>query len=708
MGIPLITQIQRADNGGTALAMMLGYFGKYVSIQEMRKVCIASRNGSDFRQICTAAEHYGLTADVIELSSDEITKNKLPLLVGWKKKYYAVVTKITSKKVVLMDPAKGKYSITREKFDKSFLGKAIMLKPGKDFERGGKRPGVLELLSDRLYGYKKWLFLLAVFSAAGVFLNIYYLKYKQVMVDEVMSGKNKDSFLFISIVMTVIMLVQFGVNLANTLVKANVSRNMAAASGADIYKRLFRLPISFFEKISRGEIIERLESNASIDGMLLSTLAPKIFNAFALCFYGFLIYSYHAGMATILIIMYLVISFITMGLQKYSVMINRSILSSNESIRSSLLNALNSIDSIKASGSEDKFFHLWNEQNNELRNQKGRSLKLDSAFTILQIFQGLLISSTMLIMGAYFIIKGEITMGVLSCIQSVFSSFSSTMSSLFSTAKQFQNMRTSLERINDIKYYDTVKEIPIDVDPDPDKLKGEIEASHITFRYNEGDAPVLKDVSLSIHPGEMVALVGASGCGKSTLMKIVGGMYQVQEGSVTYDGRRREEIPDVVFHSSIGCVDQEINMFADSVRQNLKMWDETVEDYEMILAANDAQIYKRIIKNSHGFDSMISGNGRNYSGGEQQRLELARTLAAEPSIMILDEFTSSLDALTEKKVFDAIRQKGVSCLIAAHRFSTVVECDRIVVMEHGVVVEEGTHSELFAANGLYCKLLSLQ
>ncbi|MCR5452983.1 MAG: peptidase domain-containing ABC transporter [Lachnospiraceae bacterium] len=708
MGIPLITQIQVSDNGGAALAMMLGYYKRHVSIQEMRKVCISSRNGSDVKQVCDAAAHYGLDYEVKTLEAEELKNKMFPLLICWRKRYYCIVTKISKNKVMLIDPAKGKHTITFKKFKNSYGGKAIFLKPGADFKPGGKVPGTLEMLADRLYGYRKWLLLLSVFSAAAVVINIYFLKYKEIMVDDVMSGQHRGKFLFVSVMITALMLIRFIVDISNTLVKSSVSRKMSAESGAEIYKRLFRLPLAYYEKISRGEIMERMERNMTIDNTLLSSLAPRVFNAFALIFYVFLIFDYNVWLATTLISVYIIFSLIMMAVQSYGVMINRSIVSSNETMRSSLLNALNSIDSIKASGSEDKFFHLWTEQTNELKNERTRSLGMDAVFSMCQTLQGLLTSAIMLIMGAYLIIQGELTMGILSCIQSLFSSFGTTLTSLFSTTKQLQNMRTSLERINDIKTFDTIPEIPLSKVEEPDKLRGDIVASNLVFKYNEGDEPVLHDVSITIHPGEMIALVGASGCGKSTLMKLIAGMYQVQEGSITYNGMNRDEIPDIVFHSSIACVDQEVNMFADSVRANLKMWDETVEDFEMILACRDAQIHKRIIKNNYGYDSMISGNGRNYSGGEQQRLELARALAAEPSLMILDEFTSALDALTEQKVFSAIRDKNVSCLIAAHRFSTVVECDKIIVMDHGRIVEQGTHSELYAAKGLYYKLLCLQ
>ena len=708
MKIPLIMQIQVSDNGGAALAMMLGYFGKNVTLQEMRTRCVSSRNGSNVGQVCAAADAYGLDAQVLSLPAEALRQQKLPLLICWKKKYYAVLTRLTDRTATLLDPAKGQTTVTMEKFVAQYTGRAIALTPRADFVPGGKLPNTFSMLRERLRGYEKWLLLLSGFSAAGVLLSMVYLDFKKKLIDDVMSGAKPETLTVLAAAMLAIVLLRFLISTAGTLVNARVSRRMAARSGAAIYKKLVRLPLSFFEKVSRGEIMERLERNASIDRSLLTTLAPKMFNAFALCFYLILIYRYNALLSTVLIGVHLLISLAMLLLQKRIVTVNRSILSTGESVRASMMAALNTIDSIKASGSERQFFQIWNDQMNESLRSGQSALGLDSAYSMLETLQSVAESAVLLILGAYLIIYGHLTMGMLASVSSVFSSISSTMTNMLSTTRQMQTMRTGLERINDLMTQDSIPEVPLPPDAAPDKLSGGVRAEHLTYRYNEGDEAVLHDVSLTIAPGELVALVGASGCGKSTLMKLLSGMYQVQQGSITYDGMTRAEIPDTVFYSSVGCVDQEINMFADTVRANLKMWDPTVEDFEMVLAARDAQIHERILQNPQGYDSLIAGNGRNYSGGEQQRLELARALSSEATLLFLDEFTSALDALTEDRVFRAIRDKRTTCLIAAHRLSTIVGCDRIIVMEAGNIVEMGTHEELFAAGGLYSRLIELQ
>ena len=316
---------------------------------------------------------------------------------------------------------------------------------------------------------------------------------------------------------------------------------------------------------------------------------------------------------------------------------------------------------------------------------------------------GNLMSAVLLFGGVVFIINGNFTMGMMSAFQAMLRKVNGSLKSFMSTGQSLQMMRSDIERVDDILERDG--ETIIRTKGDADKLNGEVEVKHLSYRYNSGDAFAVDDVSFRVEQGQMVAVVGATGCGKSTLLKMLAGLYAPASGEILYDGKKRDEIPDVVFHSSVGSVDQELIFFEDSMKENLKMWDKTIEDYEMILAARDAQIHDRIMQNSETYDALVLENGRNYSGGELQRLELARALSQEPTIMLLDEFTSALDAITEEKVFQAIRDKGTTCILAAHRLSTVKQCDQILVMKNGRIVERGSHEELCQDGTLYRQLI---
>jgi ABC-type bacteriocin/lantibiotic exporter with double-glycine peptidase domain len=311
-------------------------------------------------------------------------------------------------------------------------------------------------------------------------------------------------------------------------------------------------------------------------------------------------------------------------------------------------------------------------------------------------------------MGAYFVTHGNFTLGGMSLFQGILGSMINSVGNCISAADQLQTMRTGIERLNDINRRETRQSIPLDDGHDEkvNKLRGSVSAKDICYRYNSGDRLALDHVSIEAAPGQMIAIVGSTGCGKSTLLRILADLYKAESGEILYDGRRREEIPDVIFHSSVSTVDQEAVMFEDSIYNNIKMWDSTIENYEVVLAARDAQIHERVIREKKDYGAMIEENGRNFSGGELQRFELARALAHEPTLLLLDEFTSALDALTEEKAMNAIREKGTTCVIVAHRLSTIIDCDRIYVMDKGRIVQEGTHSELSGQEGLYKELVS--
>ncbi|MBR3005608.1 MAG: ATP-binding cassette domain-containing protein, partial [Erysipelotrichaceae bacterium] len=362
----------------------------------------------------------------------------------------------------------------------------------------------------------------------------------------------------------------------------------------------------------------------------------------------------------------------------------------------------------KSTGSEKDFFSMWYESLMQANESRMDSMRINRVMSMVDGVHSFLLRAVQLFLGAYFIGQGRLTLGTMTMFQNVFGNMRSSLSSALSSMNAMQTMRTNIERVNDIMNRETPKEIPLEEGVEYEKLRGNISVNNVCYRYNNGDDLALDNVSLEIKQGQMIALVGGTGCGKSTLLKVIADLYKAESGEICYDGKKREEIPDVVFHSSIMTVDQEATTFDDTVYANIRMWDDTVEDFEVILAARDAQIHDRIMSDRLGYNTKILENGQNFSGGEIQRLELARALAHEPTILFLDEFTSALDALTEDKVIKSIRDKGTTCVIVAHRLSTIVDCDCIYVMDKGKIVEKGTHSELYALDGLYKKLVSSQ
>ncbi|MBO7702973.1 MAG: ATP-binding cassette domain-containing protein, partial [Solobacterium sp.] len=281
--------------------------------------------------------------------------------------------------------------------------------------------------------------------------------------------------------------------------------------------------------------------------------------------------------------------------------------------------------------------------------------------------------------------------------------------SLISAGQTMQEMRTEIERVEDVMEYE---EDPVfnseHADPDESlkKLSGEVTLSHVTFGYSPLSDPLIRDFSLHLEPGSRVALVGPTGCGKSTIAKLVSGLFQPWEGTITFDGKTQQEIDRSVFTGSLAVVDQDITLFEDTIANNIKMWDTSIEDFEMILAAKDAQIHEDIMSRPDGYNHVLIEGGNDFSGGQRQRIEIARVLAQDPRIIILDEATSALDARTEYEVVRSIKDRGITCIVIAHRLSTIRDSDEIIVLDHGEVVERGTHEELYQNDGLYRQLVT--
>ena len=727
MRIPVRIQMTAGENGAAALYMMLGYFEKYVSMEELREICVASRNGSSPEQICKAAEFYGLNAEIKELSFEELKNQKFPLVVQWRKRYYGIIKRISPKLVYAIDPSKGEIKIPIEKFKTMITGKTILFSKGKDFVPGGKKDSLLSLILPKLKPLAKPMFILLVLSLICIWLDITLSKGIKYFMDNVVAKGNDFSFLpsfiinntdieedptvlsvFSMVWLYAIMLGMLFFTIWKDHVINDTSRRMSAQSGSKMFKRMFALPLSFFEQYSVGELMGRLDANISLDNSLVESLVPRIINTVMVVFYFVMLMGYNRTIALICLVIELINIGVVLYLQEKNAIVSRAMATSNNALHSSVLNGMNMIDTIKSTGSEKAFFNMWYRSQSQANESKLTSFSINRVITAVNNIHSYLLSGIQLFLGAYFITRGMFTLGTMALFNTVLSHMRNSLSSALSSINALQTMRTNIERINDINNRPVREEIPLQPDIEYDKLPGQITVSHVCYRYNKGDDFAVNDVSLEVNPGQMVAIVGGTGCGKSTLLKLMADLYTPESGEILYSGKHRWEIPDVVFHTSLTGVDQETVVFEDSVYANIRMWDETIEDYEVYLAARDAQIHNRIMRDRDGYGTAIRENGSNFSGGELQRLELARALAHEPTMLFLDEFTSALDALTENKVIQSIRNKGTTCVIVAHRLSTIVDCDRIYVMDKGRIVQEGTHSELYAQEGLYRQLIGSQ
>ena len=411
------------------------------------------------------------------------------------------------------------------------------------------------------------------------------------------------------------------------------------------------------------------------------------------------------GIASILINM-----FMSRIISKKRVNITRVSMRDSGKLAGATVAGIEMIETIKASGAENGFFEKWAGYQASVNTQKVKFAKLNQYLGMIPALVSTLTNTAVLIIGVYLTMEGSFTVGMVMAFQGFLGSFMAPAGQLISAGQTLQEMRAEMERIEDVMKY------PTDVlceqasnegeDTEFDKLSGNVEMRNVTFGYSRLGEPLIRDFNLTLRPGSRVAFVGTSGCGKSTLSKLISGLYQPWSGEILFDGKPMTKIDRSVFTGSLAVVDQDIILFEDTIANNIKMWDSSIEDFEMIMAARDAQLHEDIMQRDGGYNYKLTEGGKDFSGGQRQRMEIARVLAQDPTIIILDEATSALDAKTEYEVVKSIKDRGITCIVVAHRLSTIRDCDEIIVMDHGNVVERGTHEELYALNGFYTKLVT--
>ena len=709
--VPVVMQLEALECGAACLTMVLAYYGKWIPLEQVRSDCGVSRDGSNARSLLLAARSYGLQADAYKAEPEALKEaGYFPCIVHWEFNHFVVVDGFRHGKVYLNDPARGKVTITEEEFDRGFTGVFLMFEPTEAFEPSGSRKSTVSFAKKRLSGAGAVMVFVMLMSVITAVFGLINPAMSRVFMDRLLPGRNPGWVMPFLILMTVLALIQLAAAWIQAIYNLRIQGKLAVVGNMSFMWKLLRLPMDFFSQRMAGDLLQRQSTNASIAGSLVNTFAPLLLNTFMMVVYLVVMLRQSVLLTLVGIICMSINLFASLLISKKRVKITRVQQRDSGKLTGTTMTGMKMIETIKASGSENGFFRSWAGLQASVNTQQVNFQKLNATFGLIPMISTETANILVLTLGVYLTIKGQFTAGMILAFQSFLSSFMGPVSILLSAGQTIQEMRTDMERVEDVLEYPDAPGMSDDADAPEEteyrKLSGAIEIRNISFGYAKLRPPLIEDFSMSIRPGSRVAFVGASGCGKSTIAKLISGLYDPWSGEILFDGKPIREIDRDVFTSSLAVVDQDITLFEDTIAENIRMWDSTIEDFEIVLAARDAQIHEDILQRDGGYKNRLTEEGKDLSGGQRQRLELARVLAQDPTIIILDEATSALDAKTEYNVIRNVADRGITCIIVAHRLSTIRDCDEIIVLDQGHVAERGTHEELYAKGGLYTALVT--
>ena len=709
--VPVILQMEALECGAASLCMVLAYYKKWVPLDQVRSDCGVSRDGSNALSIWKAAEGYGMKVKANRFKVEQLQKEAtFPAIIWWNHNHFVVLDGFKKGKAVINDPAKGVVRMPIQEFEQNYSMLCMQFEPTEKFEPGGKPQSILAFLKKRIKGNPSTLLLVMLTGALSVAAGVLMPVFSRIFTDEILGGDNRDWLTPFLLLFGALILFRLIAGALNAKAIQRATGKIAITSNAQFMWHILRMPMGFFAQRMAGDLSGRQQSNDQVANTLIRQLAPTVMNMMLLVLYLIVMIQYSPLLTAIGVFTILLNILLVQIITQKRMEISRTQMRDQGKLNATTVSGIDMIETIKSAGAENGFFERWSGYHASVIRSKSEFSEtnryLEPLSALIQTLSGVLVLAA----GVWLIMDGRFTVGMLLAFQAFMTSFLGPVNQVIAAGQSIQEMRASMERIDDVMKYPA--DVPETVDPkeadgleEARKLSGEVSMEHITFGYAKLAAPLITDFSLHLKPGSRVALVGGSGSGKSTIAKLLSGLYQPWEGEIRYDGKLISEIPRAVFTGSLSVVDQDVVLFEDTIQNNIKMWDDTIEDFEMILAARDAGIHEDILSRKGGYRHMLREGGKDLSGGQRQRIEIARVLAGDPSIIIMDEATSALDAKTEYEVSEAICARGITCVIVAHRLSTIRDCDEIIVLDKGKVVERGTHDELIKGDGLYRKLV---
>ncbi len=707
--VPVVMQMEALECGAACLCMILAHYGKWLPLEQVRLDCGVSRDGSSAKNIVKAARAYGLKATGFRMEPSALRDIIFPAIIHWNFNHFVVLNGFKKDKAVLNDPSRGRVEVTLDEFDKSFTGIVLCFEKTEIFVPEGKPKSVWGFAQKRLSGTAAafaFVILTGVLTAGvGMIIPLF----SRIFMDNILSGKNPEWLMPFIVAMLLTMLFQFIVGIIQGIYWLKIEGKLAIEANASFMWHVLHLPVEFFTQRFAGDIASRQSSNENIASTLIGQLAPIFMNIILLVLYLFVMLRYSVVLSIVGITAAIVNLLVMRLISNERANMSRIMQRDGGKLAGVTMSGFEMMETIKASGAENGFFERWAGYFAKKCNAQITFNKSNQLYSVIPPLLQQIANIVVLMIGVYLILDGVFTIGMLLAFQGFLSSFLSPVNQLVGVGQSLIEMRSQMERVEDVMNYkpDVYYNEEMNFTNDEFyKLSGEVEISNIVFGYNKLSPSLIEGFSLKLKSGGSVAFVGGSGSGKSTLAKLISGLYNPWKGEIRFDGLLKSEINRSIFTSSLAVVDQDIVLFEDTIINNITMWDKSIDEATVVSACKDAQIHSDIMQREGGYSHVIREGGKNFSGGQRQRFEIARALAQEPSILILDEATSALDVKTEQLVMEAVKARGITLIIVAHRLSTIRDCDEILVLDNGKVKERGQHDELMQESGRYVALIS--
>jgi NHLM bacteriocin system ABC transporter peptidase/ATP-binding protein len=700
---PTILQMAAVECGAASLAMVLAHYGRWVPLEELRIACGVSRDGSKASNILKAARSFGMQAKGFKKEPAGLLDLPTPSIIHWNFNHYVVFEGFQGGYAIVNDPARGRRRYPRAEFGQSFTGVVLALTPDTQFARGGSPPRPLREIVYLLRRSWGAVGLVCAFSLMLVVPGLLIPGLAKLFVDKVLLQRLQDWLLPLCAIMV-------GAGALRALVVQmqqhyllKLEGKLAALLSGRVMSAMMALPLSFFNQRYAGELATRVACADKVAALLSGEVATTCFNMIAVVVYAAAMAVFDPLLAAVALLVPICNFALLRLLRRRATELNRGIALDQGRMTGAAIGAIVGIETIKVSGSEGEAFSRWAGYHARAMSGQQALGLVNGIVGVAPALLSALGSGAVLIVGGYRVIDGALSIGSLLALQMLMASFVGPFNQLVALAEKAQQAAGDLNRINDLLNSKPPPLASLAVLDKP-RLEGRVEFRNITFGYSPADEPLVRDFNLVLEPGMRVALVGGSGSGKSTIGKILCGLLEPWLGQVLVDGQPIETIPPALRAASLGYVDQDVFLFAGTIRDNLTLWDRTQPETALVEALKDAEIHAEVAVRPGALDSLVMEGGVNFSGGQRQRLEIARALVGNPSVLVLDEATAALDPVTEQRIDEGIRRRGCTCIIIAHRLSTVRDADQIVVLNRGKVVEQGTHPVLLEAGGTYAAL----